>query len=160
MANIFKKILGIDKIEEEMRETNEALKSEREVLKSFEAELTQKEESIAKEKEKVNAERLKLLEKSDPKAAATEKGEAYVAVIDTHINEDNIRNGFFELDWNNEFVEQLIDAGYKGESQEEIVEAWFTTIVRGMLAEEGQDTNRNMGNVQHTLRDDGKGEVS
>ena len=48
------------------------------------------------------------------KEQATAKGEPWVAVLDTKINQENIRNGFFELDWNNEFIEKLFDAGYKG----------------------------------------------
>jgi len=47
------------------------------------------------------------------KQAATEAGEAWVAVLDTQVNPDNIKNGFFELDWNNEFIEQLLDADTK-----------------------------------------------
>ena len=62
------------------------------------------------------------------KEEATKKGEPWVAVLDTKINEDNIRNGFFELDWNNEFIEKLLDAGYKGETNEQIVDGWFKTI--------------------------------
>jgi len=73
------------------------------------------------------------------KAAATKAGEPWVAVLDTQVNKDNIRNGFFELDWNNEFIEELLDAGYQGESNEQIVDQWFRTIVSQMLQEEGQD---------------------
>ena len=56
--------------------------------------------------------------------------------IDTQINPNDIKNGFFELDWNNEFIEQLLDAGYSGETNEQIVDAWFRTIVVQMLEEE------------------------
>jgi hypothetical protein len=94
------------------------------------------------------------------KQAATEKNEPWVAVLDTQINPDNIRNGFFELDWNNEFIEQLLDAGYKGESQEEIVDSWFKTIVTQMLEEEGQTTDREMGYVNVVPIDKGRSEVS
>ena len=94
------------------------------------------------------------------KAAATKAGEPWVAVLDTQVNKDNIRNGFFELDWNNEFIEQLLDAGYKGESQEEIVDKWFKTIVTQMLQEEGQDTDRSMGHINVVPIDKGKSEVS
>ena len=48
----------------------------------------------------------------------------------------DIKNGFLELDWNNEFIEQL-DAGYKGETNEQIVDAWFKTIARNILEEQG-----------------------
>ena len=51
-------------------------------------------------------------------------------LLDTQVNKDNIRNGFFELDWNNQFIEELLDAGYSGESNEQIVDAWFTGLCR------------------------------
>lgn len=94
------------------------------------------------------------------KAEATRKGEPWVAVLDTQVNPENIRNGFFELDWNNEFIERLLDAGYKGETNEEIVDAWFRTIVTQMLAEEGVDTERGMGYINVTPIDKGRSEVS
>lgn len=102
--------------------------------------------------------RREALEKE--KEAATAKGEAWVAVLDTQVNPDNIRNGFFELDWNNEFIEQLLDAGYSGETNEQIVDAWFRTIVSQMLAEEGQATDRGMGHVNVTPIDKGRSQVS
>jgi len=94
------------------------------------------------------------------KQSATAAGEAWVAVLDTQVNPENIRNGFFELDWNNEFIEQLLDAGYKGESQEEIVDAWFRTIVTQMLEEEDLNTDREMGYINVVPIDKGKSEVS
>ena len=94
------------------------------------------------------------------KEIATKKGEAWVAVLDTQVNKDNIRNGFFELDWNNEFIEQLLDAGYKGETNEQIVDQWFRTIVSQMLEEEGQSTDREMGYVNVVPIDKNKSEVS
>jgi len=94
------------------------------------------------------------------KQLATERGEPWVAVLDTQINPENIRNGFFELDWNNEFIEQLLDAGYSGESNEEIVDAWFRTIVTQMLEEEGIDPDREMGYINVVPIDKGKSQVS
>jgi hypothetical protein len=94
------------------------------------------------------------------KEAATKKGEAWVAVLDTQVNPDNIKNGFFELDWNNEFIEQLLDAGYSGETNEQIVDAWFRTIVYQMLQEEGLETDRGAGYINVVPIDKGKSEVS
>jgi hypothetical protein len=102
--------------------------------------------------------RREALEKE--KQAATAKGEPWVAVLDTQVNPDNIRNGFFELDWNNEFIEQLLDAGYSGETNEQIVDSWFRTIVSQMLAEDGQPTDRDMGYINVVPIDKGKSEVS
>ena len=95
------------------------------------------------------------------KEAATAKGEAWVAVLDTQVNPDNIRNGFFELDWNNQFIEELLDAGYKGESNEQIVDAWFRTIVSQMLDDDGYNSNdTRAGYVNVVPIDKGKSEVS
>lgn len=99
-----------------------------------------------------------ILEKE--KKEATRRGEPWVAVLDTQVNQDNIRHGFFELDWNNEFIEQLLDAGYKGESNEQIVDAWFRTIVSQMLMEEGMEAQREMGYINVVPKGEGKSEVS
>ena len=94
------------------------------------------------------------------KDAATKAGKPWVAVLDTQINPENIRNGFFEIDWNNEFIEQLLDAGYSGETNEQIVDAWFRTIVYQMLEEEGLETDRGAGYINVVPIDKGKSEVS
>ena len=99
-----------------------------------------------------------ILEKE--KAQATKDKKPWVAVLDTQVNPDNIKNGFFELDWNNEFIEQLIDAGYSGEQPEHIVDQWFRTIATQMLDEEGQEPNRGMGYIETSKADNnGKAEV-
>ena len=77
-----------------------------------------------------------------PKELATANKEPYVAVLDTHVNADNIRNGFFELDWNEYFVVQLRAAGYQGKSEEEIVDQWFGDLCRNIGAEEGVEMER------------------
>ena len=111
------------------------------------------------EKESTNEDkRREILAKEKEEASA--KGEPWVAVLDTQINPENIKNGFFELDWNNEFIEQLIDAGYQGEEPEQIVDAWFRTIATQMLEEEGESTDRGMGYINTSQADDnGKAEV-
>ena len=103
-------------------------------------------------------ERRAILEKE--KAQATKDKKPWVAVLDTQVNPENIKNGFFELDWNNEFIEQLIDAGYSGEQPEHIVDQWFRTIATQMLDEEGQEPNRGMGYIETSKADNnGKAEV-
>ena len=94
------------------------------------------------------------------KELATKEGRSWVAVLDTQVNKDNIRNGFFELDWNNQFIEELLDAGYKGETNEQIVDAWFKTIVSQMLDEEGYDpSDTRAGHINVVPLQDGKSEV-
>jgi hypothetical protein len=115
----------------------------------------------AKEKE-LEEKELSVLEKSDPKAAATKRKEPYIEVLDMQVNEDNIRNGFFELDWNQYFIEELLRNGYgsEGDLDEEIVDRWFKDIIYNMLQEEGLDTNRNAGYINVVPIDKGKSEVS
>jgi hypothetical protein len=112
MKKFIRKLFGIDKLLEEKA------KAQEETKKAQEAEETAK---------------------MSPKERATRRGEAWVSVLDTHINKDNIRNGFFELDWNQEFIVQLKQAGYgfDGDPEEEIVDRWFRDLARNMLAESG-----------------------
>ena len=85
--------------------------------------------------------------------------EPRVEVLNMNVNPDNPRNGFFELDWNDEFVNMLKQNGYEGESQEEIVDRWFQTLCRTIGNEQGIDGIAS-GYVQINRRDDGKTEVS
>ena len=94
------------------------------------------------------------------KEEATAQGKPWVGVLDTQVNPENIKNGFFELDWNNEFIEQLLDAGYSGETNEEIVNGWFRTIAIQILEEDGLDTQRDIGYINVKPIDKDKSEVS
>jgi hypothetical protein len=142
MKNFIKKILGVDKLEE--------------TLKQLQEEAVVKQEKLDKlEKENLKKDSL------TPKEIATEKKEPWVAVLDTHVNQDNIRNGFFELDWNEYFVLQLKSAGYKGATDEDIVDQWFSELCRNVGGESGIDMERRgSGFVNRALRDDGKTEIS
>jgi hypothetical protein len=122
--------------------------------------LGKKEEVVQEETPVLTSEEQRRAVLETEKEAATKAGEPWVAVLDTQVNPDNIKNGFFELDWNNEFIEQLLDAGYKGETNEQIVDAWFRTIVMQMLEEEGQPVEREMGYVNVTPIDKGRSSVS
>lgn len=98
---------------------------------------------------------------SSAKEEATRNKEPWVTVLRTHVNKENIRNGFFELDWNEYFVLELRKAGYIGTTEEEIVDQWFTELCRNVAADEGVDMgNRGSGYVNRALRDDGKTEIS
>jgi hypothetical protein len=99
--------------------------------------------------------------KLTPKEQATANKEPWVAVLDTHVNKDNIRNGFFELDWNEYFVVQLRSAGYNGESDEAIVDQWFSELCRNVGAEEGVNMDRRgAGFINVNNLGNGRTEVS
>jgi len=102
------------------------------------------------------------LSRLSEKDRATKKGESWVSVLDTKVNPDNIRNGFFELDWNDLFVKELILNGYgtDADPEEEIVDRWFREIVYNMFADEGLDTTRGSGYINVVPISKGKSEVS
>jgi hypothetical protein len=117
--------------------------------------------------QKLEEQKKKLEEEAElvrlsPKDRATRKEEPYISVIDTKINPENIRNGFFELDWNEYFIKDLIFNGYGTEAdpEEEIVDRWFRDIVYQMLNEEGLDTQRGSGYINVVPIAKGKSEVS
>jgi hypothetical protein len=119
---------------------------------------------IAEEAEHEARKRLEEAELAalSPKEKANKMQEPWVAVLDTKINPDNVRNGFFELDWNEFFIKELIVNGYGTEAdpQEEIVDRWFRDIVYNMFAEEGVDTTRNSGYINVVPISKGKSQVS
>lgn len=124
--------------------------------------LDKEEQRIAEEKARVEEEEMELLKKKDPKEYATRRKEPWVSVLDVKVNEDNVRNGFFEMDWNKYFIAQLIEAGYgiENDAEEEIVDRWFRDIVYNMLDEEGLDTDRGAGYINVVPIDKNKSSVS
>ena len=72
----------------------------------------------------------KKAETMSDKDKATAKGEPYVKVLEVKFDKDAPGDGYFELEWNNLFVKQLLEAGYTGDNEEEIVDLWFTTLCR------------------------------
>jgi hypothetical protein len=153
IKKLFEKITGLDKIRiNSQAEADAAIKAAEQstaiAKKALDAaEAATKAEEVAK---------------MSPKERATAKGEPWVAVLDTHINKDNIRNGFFELDWNPQFVLELKHAGYgfDGDPDEEIVDRWFRDLARNILADEGQDPSRGAGFINVVPISKGKSEVS
>jgi hypothetical protein len=119
-------------------------------------------DKVEAEKAQVESDKMELLKQRDPKDYHTRKKEPWVNVIDVKVNEENVRNGFFELDWNKYFIAQLIESGYgvENDPEEEIVDRWFRDIVYNMLEEEGQDTNRGAGYINVVPIAKGKSEVS
>lgn len=149
MKNLIKKWLGIDRIEAEKIQTEQQIETLKVIKQQHELEVVEAEQK---------AEQAKM----DPKARATARGEPYVAVLDTKVNPENVRNGFFELDWNAEFIVQLKQAGYgfDGDPEEEIVDRWFRELAANMLAEAGQDPNRSSAGFINVNRlGNGKAEV-
>jgi pyruvate/2-oxoglutarate dehydrogenase complex dihydrolipoamide acyltransferase (E2) component len=159
IKTFLEKITGIDKIKEKAAE--EAAKALELALEAKQAaEEAEKLRSAAEAAAKQAAEEERIA-KLSPKERATEKKEPWVAVLETHVNQENVKNGFFELDWNEYFVLQLKQQGYQGSNEEEIVDQWFQELCRNVGAEAGVDMERRgSGYINRALRDDGLTEVS
>jgi len=124
MKNFIKKIMGLDKIETNISEARQALEEATRLKEEAEKNLKE----IAQEQE---------LAKLTPKDRATRKKEPWVGVLNTHVNKENVRNGFFELDWNEYFVLQLKQEGYgtDGDKDEEIVDRWFRELCANVVVD-------------------------
>ena len=124
----------------------------------------QKAEDRRKKKEEKLRKQAEIEAKLTPKEIATKRGEPWVDVVDFKVNSDNIRNGFFELDWNEYFIVQLKNEGYgfDGDPEEEIVERWYRDICAHVAAEEGiVMENRTAGSLGLSIRKlpDNKAEI-
>ena len=160
IKSLLERFTGIDKIKaQSAEEAAESVRIAREAQAAADEANKLRIDSEAAAKKAAEEEELAKL---SPKERATRKKEPWVAVLDTKVNPDNIRNGFFELDWNDLFILQLRQAGYgsEGDLEEEIVDRWFRDIVSQMLEEEGMDTNRGAGYINVVPISKGKSQVS
>ena len=97
--------------------------------------------------------------KKKNKKGSKKSEEPMVKVLNLNVNPENPRNGFFELDWNDEFVNMLQQSGYQGQSEEEIVDRWFQTLCRTIGNEQGLDVTGS-GYVKINRNNDGTTDVS
>jgi len=124
MKKFVEKLFGIDKLRAE---------AEKSAILAAEAAEAAKLATEAAERAKEAEEQAKL----SPKERASRKNEPWVGVLNTHVNQDNIRNGFFELDWNDQFVLKLKQEGYgeDGDRDEEIVDRWFRELCANVVVD-------------------------
>jgi hypothetical protein len=124
MNKWIEKLFGIDKIRAE---------AERSIGIAAQASETAKAATEAAER----ATEAETQAKLSPKERATRKKEPWVGVIETHVNKDNVRNGFFELDWNDLFVLKLKQEGYgeDGDKDEEIIDRWFRELCANVVVD-------------------------
>jgi hypothetical protein len=138
LGKFFKSLTGIDRLEATIAD------AESKLIKAIddtathqrEAERARQEAERARQ-EAEKAQEAEELSKLTPKERATRKGEPWVGVLDTHINKDNVRNGFFELDWNEPFVLKLKQEGYgaDGDKEEEIIDRWFRELCANVVVD-------------------------
>ena len=162
IKKIIEKITGIDKIKEEIADSLKLAHEAEEAKKQAEAAA----KAAAEAADAAIRESKKTIDQSikaamSPKERATAENRPWVSVLETHVNEKDPKNGFFDLDWNDEFIRYLRLNGYQGQTQEEIVDKWFTDLCRTVATEQNVDmSRRGSGQVQRALREDGLSEFS
>ena len=124
MKKFIERLFGIDKIRAE---------AERSIVVAAQAAEAAKTATAAAER----ATEAETQAKLSPKERATRKKEPWVGVLETHVNKDNVRNGFFELDWNDHFVLKLKQEGYgeDGDKDEEIIDRWFRELCANVVVD-------------------------
>ena len=156
IKKLIERVVGIDKIREEAAKAAAEAQSAREAAEAAKLEQEAAEAAAKQAKED------EAFAKLSPKERATQKGEPWIAVLDTKVNPENPRNGFFELDWNELFIVQLKQAGYgaDGDPEEEIVDRWFRELTYQMFLEGGQDPTRGSGYINVVPISQNRAEVS
>ena len=124
MKKFIERLFGIDKIRAE---------AERSIVVATEAAQSAKVATEAAER----AAEAEAQAKLSPKERANRRKEPWVGVLETHVNKDNVRNGFFELDWNDLFVLKLKQEGYgeDGDKDEEIIDRWFRELCANVVVD-------------------------
>jgi hypothetical protein len=87
------------------------------------------------ESKTINSLTKEQIKSEQAKIKATKKGDPYIQVLGIELDPTNPTFGAFTLDWNALFVKQLKSLGYVGESDENIIDAWFKTICRHVYIE-------------------------
>jgi len=84
------------------------------------------------------------------KQIATDKGEAYFAVLSMELDPNDINNGAFEFDWNDKMIADLVRHGYMmnpKDTDADIIDRWFTAVCRNVVLETAEQYEA-MNNVE------------
>jgi actin-related protein len=82
----------------------------------------------------------KIKDMSYEKEKATLNKKSWVHVVSMDVNTKAVKEGSFELDWNDYFVKELEEAGYEGITPDVIVNTWFMEVCRNVAMEEFDGT--------------------
>jgi hypothetical protein len=92
------------------------------------------------------------------KDIANENNEPWVSIVNVDLDPSNIGSGAFELDWNDKFVANLVRAGYKGKTDQQIVDQWFQDVCRNVVLEnfeqEQADPEQRLSSVRKKIDGD------
>ena len=87
-----------------------------------------------------------ISEREHARMVADHKEEPYIEVLDLNVEEGQA--GYVELEWNDYFIKMLHKNGYKGKSDEDIVNKWFNELCRTVLIQEMKDQDYGFEQVE------------
>lgn len=102
-------------------------------------------------------------EHSRPKKKTTKKKTVkgpHVEILKFDFDPANPKIGSLELDWNKEFIKLLIEHGYRGNSDEELVDKWLNDVCRNIALSSSDIMQDNIRYIQRKDLGDGKTEFS
>jgi hypothetical protein len=89
------------------------------------------------------------------KQSANIRKEPYITILNSDYDPAQGVGGLaFEFDWNEYWIKQLIEHGYSGYNEEQIIQQWFEDLCRSVIAENmaAEDVPFNSGRVINTVR--------
>lgn len=119
------------------------------------AELTLEGDELAIRKLELDFAAEKISENEFNKQVATIKKEPYITIINTEFNPRLGMSGLeFEFDWNEFWIKELVENGYVGYNEDQIIQQWFEDLCRSVIAEnmEGEDVPFNSGRIINSRR--------
>ena len=112
--------------------------TEEEILRS-EARQIENEKEMEERISEIDLKFDRISQDEHDKKIATLNGESYIRVISLDLDDKSPSSGFFELDFNDHFVEHLANNGYDGVEPDEIVDNWFNDLCQNIVMEGLED---------------------
>ena len=110
-----------------------------EEIKRSEARQIENERDMEERISEIDLEFGRISQEEHDKKVATLNGEPYIKVVNLDLDEKSPGAGFFELDFNEHFVEYLANSGYEGVEPDEIVDNWFNDLCQNIVMEGLED---------------------
>ena len=110
-----------------------------EEIKRSEARQIENERDMEERISEIDLEFGRISQEEHDKKVATLNGDPYNKVVKLDLDEKSPGAGFFELDFNEHFVEYLANSGYEGVEPDEIVDNWFNDLCQNIVMEGLED---------------------
>ena len=110
-----------------------------EEIKRSEARQIENERDMEERISEIDLEFGRISQEEHDKKVATLNGDPYIKVVNLDLDEKSPGAGFFELDFNEHFVEYLANSGYEGIEPDEIVDNWFNDLCQNIVMEGLED---------------------